>query len=117
MPRPRKRCCVQSKPGAHYFKPRGIPLIDLEEISLRLDELEAVRLADFEGLYHVEGAGKMGVSRATFGRILGAARRKIAEAVLQGKALKIETTHPAKGESHESMFPRSGVRRNGQPGA
>lgn len=74
-----------------YFKPRGIPLINLEEIAISLDELEAIRLADFEGLYHEQAAEKMNISRPTFGRILGEARRKLAEAVVEGKALKIET--------------------------
>jgi len=75
-----------------YFKPRGIPLIDLEEVDLSLDELEAIRLADYEGLYHEQAAERMNISRSTFGRILGEARRKVAEAVVDGKALKIETT-------------------------
>lgn len=55
-----------------------------------MDELEAVRLADYEGLYHEDAAVKMGISRATFGRILNNARRKIADAIVNGKALKIE---------------------------
>jgi predicted DNA-binding protein (UPF0251 family) len=75
----------------YYFKPRGIPLVDLEEVSVRLDELEAIRLADYEGLYHEDAAQKMKISRATFGRILDEARRKVAEAIIKGKALKIET--------------------------
>jgi predicted DNA-binding protein (UPF0251 family) len=73
-----------------YFKPRGIPLFQLEETGLDMDELEAVRLADYEGLYHEDAAVKMGISRATFGRILNNARRKIADAIVNGKALKIE---------------------------
>lgn len=75
----------------YYFKPRGIPLVELEEVSVRLDELEAIRLADYEGLYHEDAAQKMKISRATFGRILDEARHKVAEAILKGKALKIET--------------------------
>jgi predicted DNA-binding protein (UPF0251 family) len=75
----------------YYFKPRGIPLVDLEEVSIRLDELEAIRLADYEGLYHEDAAQKMKISRATFGRILDEARHKVAEAIIKGKALKIET--------------------------
>jgi uncharacterized protein len=65
--------------------------MELEEVYLSLDELEALRLADYEGLYHEEAAEKMTISRQTFGRILGGARRKLAEALVEGKALRIET--------------------------
>jgi predicted DNA-binding protein (UPF0251 family) len=61
----------------------------LEEVALSVDELEALRLADLEGLYHDGAAERMRVSRATFGRIVEAARRKVAEALVHGKALKI----------------------------
>jgi predicted DNA-binding protein (UPF0251 family) len=74
----------------YYFKPRGIPLVNLEEVSVRLDELEAIRLADYEGLYHEDAAQKMKISRATFGRILDEARHKVAEAIIIGKALRVE---------------------------
>jgi predicted DNA-binding protein (UPF0251 family) len=63
----------------------------LEEVNLSLDELEAIRLADYEGLYHEQAAEKMNISRPTFGRILNEARRKLAEVLVDGKALKIET--------------------------
>ena len=91
MSRPKKCRCVGCNPNVYYFKPRGIPLVHLEEVSVRLDELEAIRLADYEGLYHEDAAQKMKISRATFGRILDEARHKVAEAILKGKALKIET--------------------------
>lgn len=91
MSRPKKDRCVRCKPNALYFKPRGIPLINLDEVGLSLDEFEAIRLADYEGLYHEQAAEKMNISRPTFGRILGEARRKLAEAIVDGKALKIET--------------------------
>jgi predicted DNA-binding protein (UPF0251 family) len=90
MARPKKCRCVKCKPNATYFKPRGTPLMELEEISIKIDELEAVRLADCECLYHEDAALRMKISRATFGRILGEARKKIAEAITCGKALKIE---------------------------
>jgi predicted DNA-binding protein (UPF0251 family) len=108
MSRPKKCRCIACKLNAYYFKPRGIPLFELEEVSLHMDEVEALRLADLEGLYHEDAAQKMGVSRATFGRILGVARRKVAEALLKGKALKIESNINKKGESHESRFCNSG---------
>jgi uncharacterized protein len=92
MSRPKKCRCIQSVPNCIYFKPRGIPLIQLEEMSLHLDEIEAMRLADCEGLYHEEAAIKMGISRATFGRIIAAARHKVAEAIVKGMALRIETS-------------------------
>jgi len=90
MPRPRKPCCVACHPGAAYFKPRGIPLRLLDEVVLPLDGFEALRLADYEGLSQKEGAERMGVSRATFGRIVEAARRVVVDALLHGKALRIE---------------------------
>ncbi len=90
MPRPKKSRCVECKPDSTYFKPRGIPLVDLEEISITIDELEAIRLADYEGLYQEDAAAKMKISRQTFGRILTSAHKKVASCLLNGKALKIE---------------------------
>jgi predicted DNA-binding protein (UPF0251 family) len=66
-------------------------MVELEEVSVSMDELEAIRLADYEELYHEEAASKMKISRQTFGRILNEARRKVAECLLKGKALKIDT--------------------------
>lgn len=77
-------------PESNYFKPRGIPLSDLEEVVLTMDEFEAVRLADLEDLYQEEAAEKMMISRQTFGRIIDSAHKKIAEALVECKALKIE---------------------------
>ena len=90
MPRP--KCCrkVGCVPDKNYFKPRGIPASDLEEVILNLDEFEAVRLADFEGFYQEDGARKMDISRQTFGRIIDTAHKKIADVLINGKALKIE---------------------------
>jgi len=65
-------------------------MVELEEVSVSMDELEAIRLADYEELYHEEAASKMKISRQTFGRILNEARRKVAECLLKGKALKID---------------------------
>lgn len=90
MPRP--KCCrtVGSLPASEYFKPRGIPLTDIEEIILSVDELEALHLADYEQLYQEQAARRMNVSRQTFGRILDTARQKTADALIHSKALKIE---------------------------
>jgi len=65
-------------------------MTELEERSITIDELEAIRLADYEELYHEEAASKMKISRQTFGRILNEARRTVAECLLKGKALKID---------------------------
>ncbi|MFZ5365875.1 MAG: DUF134 domain-containing protein [Patescibacteria group bacterium] len=90
MPRPKRPRFVGFEPGVTYFKPRGIPLSLLEEVDLTVDELEALRLADFEGLDQIKAAKKMKVSQSTFQRILTSARKKIAEALVKGKALRIE---------------------------
>ncbi len=90
MARPVNCRWVTSMPQSDYFKPRGIPLSMLEEVVLTVDEFEAIRLADLEGLYQEQAAEKMKVSRPTFGRIVESAHRKVAEALVQGKALKIE---------------------------
>jgi uncharacterized protein len=89
MPRPFKCRRVCGTPGADYFKPRGIPLSDLQEIDLTLDEFEAIRLADLEGLYQEDAAKKMDISRQTFGNIIASAHKKIADAIVNGKALRI----------------------------
>ncbi|MGL4368094.1 MAG: DUF134 domain-containing protein, partial [Spirochaetota bacterium] len=86
-----KRCRnICGTPDPKYFKPRGIPLTELEELTLSIDEYEAVRLADLEQMYQDEAARMMGVSRQTFGRIILSAHRKIADAVVNGKAIRIE---------------------------
>ena len=90
MARPRNCRRVGSMPQSDYFKPRGIPLSMLEDVVLTVDELEAIRLADLEGLYQEQAAEKMKVSRQTFGRIIESAHKKVAEALVKGKALKIE---------------------------
>lgn len=98
MARPKKARLVCCNPAACYFKPRGIPIFRLEEVSLSIDELETLRLADEEGLYHDQAALRMKISRATFGRILREARRKVAFSIIEGKALRIETPKEKKGE-------------------
>jgi predicted DNA-binding protein (UPF0251 family) len=90
MPRPCRCRRIRCNPDTNYFKPRGIPLDMLEEINLTLDELEAVRLADFEELYQEDAAKKMNISRQTFGNIINSAHKKIADVLLHAKALKIE---------------------------
>lgn len=90
MPRPKKCRMVDAAPGVRFFKPQGIPARQLEEVYLSLDGYEALRLADREGLRHDEGALRMHVSRQTFGRILSAARKAVADAIVEGLVLRIE---------------------------
>ncbi len=89
MARPKKHRNVNCNPGAYYFKPRGIPLRNLETIQIAKDELEAIKLADHLSLSHEAAAEKMQISRATFGRIIKSARSQIAESILLGKAIEI----------------------------
>lgn len=79
-----------SSPHVTYFKPAGIPVVDLEENILTIDEFEAVRLKDLEGLDQEECAKKMAISQPTFHRLITSARGKIADAIVNGKAIKIE---------------------------
>lgn len=90
MGRPPRCRFVDQLPATTYFKPRGIPMSQLSEVALAVDELEAIRLADLDGLYQEQAAQKMNVSRQTFGRIIASARRKVAEALVKGMALKID---------------------------
>ncbi|WP_084667005.1 DUF134 domain-containing protein [Thermanaeromonas toyohensis] len=90
MPRPPKCRRVAFIPGITYFQPAGIPLEQVEEVVLALEELEAIRLKDLEGLEQEDCAARMHVSRPTFARILNAARAKVAEALVSGKAIKVE---------------------------
>jgi uncharacterized protein len=89
MARPVKTRRIACVPAASYFKPVGIPMRELEELVLGMDELEALRLTDLDGLYQAAAAAKMGVSRQTIGNILNSAHRKLADALLNGKALRI----------------------------
>jgi len=73
-----------------YFKPAGIPLRALEEVCLSVEEAEAIRLKELEGLEQEQGAEKMNISRSTFQRVLASGRQKMADALLNGKAIRIE---------------------------
>jgi predicted DNA-binding protein (UPF0251 family) len=77
-------------PQVTYFKPAGIPLRALEEVGLTVEELEAIRLKDLEGLQQEECAQGMRISRPTFHRVLESARQKVADALINGKAVRIE---------------------------
>ena len=90
MPRPCKCRRVERFPHAVFFKPAGIPLTELDELCLSVEGLEALRLADAEGLSMDDAAVRMGVSRHSFGRILRRARRTVAEVLSRGVALRID---------------------------
>ena len=90
MTRPFKCRHISSSPRAYYFKPRAVPLCELDEITLQLDEFEALKLSDLQKKDQETAAVVMKISRQTFGNILASARGKLADAVVNGKALKIE---------------------------
>ena len=77
-------------PEVYYYKPRGVPLSELEEVILERDELEALKLHDVDGLEQIEAAKKMDISQPTFGRILDGTYKKIARAIVKGLAIRIE---------------------------
>jgi predicted DNA-binding protein (UPF0251 family) len=104
------------------FKPQGVPRRELQTEVLTLDGLEALRLADDEGLYQEEAARRMGVSRATYARVLQEARRVVARALVEGHALSIQggtvvrdqrspPTCPVHGEARVGRRCRCGTRR------
>lgn len=93
MGRKKKRRMVQQEPGVTFYKPQGVPLRQLKDAALTCEGLEALRLADGQGMSQAEGAEIMGVSRATFGRILAEARKTVATALVDGLAIRIEGGH------------------------
>lgn len=90
MPRPPRKRTVEFVPEINYFKPAGVPLRQLEEVVLTVEELEAIRLKDTEGLDQHQAAERMNVSRSTFQLTLTTAREKISHALVSGKAIRIE---------------------------
>jgi predicted DNA-binding protein (UPF0251 family) len=89
VPRPRKRCVLTRAPRPAIYKPSGIALRDLRQVKLLPEELEALRLADLDGLTQAQAAERMFVSRSTFQRILERAHRHVALALAEGLALRI----------------------------
>jgi len=90
MARPKKCRWVCCEPSITYFKPRGVPLTELERINLSVDELEALRLKDLDRNGQEQAAALMNVSQPTFHRILESAHNKVADALVNGKAIRIE---------------------------
>jgi len=89
MPRPPKPRRCQGPPPQRVYKPAGVPLGQLSQVMLGLDELEALRLCDLLGLSQEEAGVRMGVSRGTVQRLLSSARAKVADALVHGKAIII----------------------------
>jgi predicted DNA-binding protein (UPF0251 family) len=91
--RPRCRRRVGKVPDVTYFKPRGIPMYDLKLVVLTIEEIEAIRLMDVKGLEQEQAARKMGVSRRAFWNDLQSGRQKVADALVNGKAIEIRGGH------------------------
>ena len=90
MPRPRLRRRVRGRPNSSYFKPAGIPMNTIDEVIVTIDEFEAIRLIDFQEIPQEQAASKMQISQPTLSRILKSARKKISDAIINGKAIRIE---------------------------
>jgi predicted DNA-binding protein (UPF0251 family) len=112
VPRPFCHRRVSGQPAAPLFKPAGIPRTELDEVVMTLDEFEALRLADLEQFYQERAAEQMSVSRPTFSRILESAHLKVADALVHGKALRIEG-----GPIQVQTGPRRCCRRHEASGA
>ena len=90
MPRPHKMRRIMGRPNSSYFKPAGIPMRGLKEIVVTMPEFEAIRLVDVVGKSQTEASSQMKISQPTFSRILDSARKKIAEALVKGYAIRID---------------------------
>ena len=90
MPRPCKKRKINAEFNFTCFRPEDVPESDLREVRLDICEVEAIRLAVLKGMYQVEAAKEMEVSRQTFGNILNSAHKKVADALINGKTIKIE---------------------------
>jgi predicted DNA-binding protein (UPF0251 family) len=109
MPRPKKPRFVSGYPLIAAFMPQGVPVTG--ELALSVEELESIRLSDFEGLDQETAARLMQVSRQTYGRILASARGRVAEALITGKALKVQ------GGAYEMRPPARRRQRRGRRGS
>jgi len=90
MPRPRIRRRICFNPHIHHFRPMGIPIKTIQESILTREEAEAIRLIDYEKIAQAKAAKKMQISQPTLSRILKSAREKTADALINGKAIKIQ---------------------------
>ena len=89
MPRPRLYRRVRFNPNVTYFKPQGMPMRFLSSVELTTEELEALRLKNIKRMNQKECAAQMKTSQSTFQRILSSAYKKVSEALVEGKAIKI----------------------------
>ncbi len=105
MARTKNNRNINNLPTTCIYKPVGIQTKSLQTVNVTLDEFEAIRLADYEGLYQKEASEKMHVSRQTFGRIIEAAHKKIADAIVHGKAIVIEGGCVKISEPENKMCP------------
>jgi len=90
MVRPRNIRRIYFQPDITYFKPVGISMINLKETVLNFDELEAIRLVDSEGMEQSKAGKKMKISQSTLSRLLSTGRKKLADAIIAGQAIKIQ---------------------------
>jgi len=90
MGRPKIKRNIQFNPDVHYFKPRGMPLRELDEVELMSEEVESIKLYLIDNLEQTKAAQKMGVSQPTFARIYNSACKKVAEALIHGKAIRFQ---------------------------
>lgn len=111
MPRPYKNRCINAQPLSVVYKPAGIPARQLEWITLHLDEFETIRLLDHLGLDQQQAATEMGVSRPTVTRIYASARKKIADAIVQGQAISIEGGPVIENPNHQRRGRGMGCQR------
>ncbi|MDD5023073.1 MAG: DUF134 domain-containing protein [Candidatus ainarchaeum sp.] len=89
MVRPRKCRRISNEPEITYFKPAGVRLIELKELEISIDELEALKLVDYSSIEQTNASKKMDISQPTLSRLLLSARKKIAQALTEGYAIKI----------------------------
>jgi len=89
MTRPKRRRRILRSPDTTFFKPQGIPLREIQSVDLSLDEFEAIRLKYVEGVNNAEGAKSMKISDSTFQRIISSGLKKVADALVNGKAIEI----------------------------
>lgn len=108
MPRPKKKRTIRFDPEVDYFKPRGVPISNLESVEISLEELESVRLVDVSGMNQTQAAEKMEISQSTLHRVLKEARKKIAEALTEGKAIHV------RGGEYKMVTLRQGSGRGGR---
>lgn len=108
MPRPKKIRFIEFEPEITYFKPRAVPLNELKEVELTIDELEALRLANIKRLSQAQAAKKMKIHQSTFQRTLSKACKKVTDALVNGKAIKI-----IRGDSKMPGRDRTGPRNQG----